>query len=346
MKPITEATSQKIKNMSLLCAFLVVSIHVGWPSDVPLSAGWFVDQAITEGIARIAVPFFFIVSGFFLAQHFTEEDWWGREVKKRVRSLVVPFVAWSLIAFVAVAPLSVIADLIAHRPFGTSLFFLHENNWMRILGFDCTDFPLHVPLWYVRCLFFFVLTGGLFKFGVGASQHLWLALTFAACLLANHLPCENVREFFRMGYSLAGVFYFSVGVFIQRFSPSLRSTHAAVLCGLVGMALLAVKLLFAYHGWRFQIALGKLSLPFLIYFTWHFMSARRLPNWLTACSFPIFLMHSIFLTYLGIMLNRLPLGALTTTGIQYIGSILLSIALTLLLRRLSPRAARVLFGGR
>lgn len=217
---------------------------------------------------------------------------------------------------------------------------------MRILGFDCMDFPLHVPLWYVRCLFFFVLTGGLFKFGVGASQHLWLALTFAACLLANHLPCENVREFLRMGYSLAGVFYFSVGVFIQRFSPSLRSTHAAVLCGFVGMALLAVKLLFAYHGWRFQIALGKLSLPFLIYFTWHFMSARRLPNWLTACSFPIFLMHSIFLTYLGIMLKRLPLGALTTTGIQYIGSILLSIALTLLLRRLSPRAARVLFGGR
>ena len=42
------------------------------------------------GIGQCAVPFFFIASGFFLAGHMCETDWWNRECKKRVRMLLVP----------------------------------------------------------------------------------------------------------------------------------------------------------------------------------------------------------------------------------------------------------------
>ena len=124
---ISQEISQKIKNMSLLCALLVVSIHVSWPQE-PLSAGWFLSIAIKEGYARIAVPFFFVVSGFLLAGHFDEEKWWHHEVGKRVRTLVVPFLIWSLVALVTSVPLSIIADLIAHRPFGTSIYIFHSIN--------------------------------------------------------------------------------------------------------------------------------------------------------------------------------------------------------------------------
>lgn len=54
---MTEETSQKIKNMSLLCAAYVVSIHIRLPGDLE-SSSWFVDQMIVQGFARVAVPFF------------------------------------------------------------------------------------------------------------------------------------------------------------------------------------------------------------------------------------------------------------------------------------------------
>ena len=263
---ISEISSRKIKNMSLLCAIFVVSIHIEWSHDRSLSLGWFMYNAIAQGIACIAVPFFFVVSGYFLAQHFDEEGWWSREVKKRIKSLVAPFILWSIIAVVSAVPLSIIADLIAHRPFGESIYVLNDCNWIRMFGMDLTDFPLHVPLWYVRCLFLFVLTGFLFKICVTRFKYLWLACAFAFLLVCNHLPAENVREFFRMGYSAGGIFYFSVGVAIQCFCLVGVSRRTAVICGIVGFVLLGVKLVLAYKLWRYEIGIGKLSLPFLLCF--------------------------------------------------------------------------------
>lgn len=343
---ISSETSQKIKNMSLLCAFLVVSIHVEWTHSHSITAGWLMYHAIKQGVARIAVPFFFVVSGFFLAQHFDEECWWGREVKKRVMSLVLPFLLWSTISLVGTTPLSIIADLIAHRPFGTSIFFLHNANWLRLYGLDLTDYPLHVPLWYVRCLFLFVLTGYLFKIGVGRFKYLWIAFAFSFHLLGNHLPVENLREFFRVGYSTAGIFYFSVGVAIQRFRLKNVSRQGAIACGVVGLSLLAVKMVLAFNALRFEIFVGKLLLPFLIYFIWHFMPAKKLPNWLTMCSFPIFLMHTVLFGYIGILLKHLHVDGLVSDFTMYLGGVLGSMIIACALRYFTPKVAAILFGGR
>lgn len=343
---ISEEVSQKIKNMSLLCAIFVVSIHIQWTHDKSLSIGWFLYNAIKGGIANIAVPFFFVVSGFFLAQHFDEEGWWKREVTKRVKSLVVPFFIWSMLTLVSTTPLSIVADLIAHRTFGTSINVFADCDWFRLFGLDLTDFPLHFPLWYVRCLFFFVLTSAMFKVFVIRLKYYWIACAFAFLLVCNHLPTENLREFFRMGYSASGVFYFSIGVAIQRFRLTGASRRMAIICGLVGFALLGIKLLLVYNSWRCVSVVGKFSLPLLIYFTWHFISARKLPDWLTSCSFPIFLMHTVLFASIGIVLKHFPIDGLAKDFAMFLGGILGSIVIALVLRRYTPRLASVLFGGR
>lgn len=343
---IDSSTSSKIRNMSLLCAILVVSIHVGWPHEVALSPGWWINCAVKEGISRVAVPFFFVVSGYFLARHFDEPDWWRSECTKRLSSLLIPFAAWSVFAVIATMPLSIIADIIAHRPFGTSIYVLHGVNWLRLFGFDLTDYPFHVPLWYVRCLFFFVLSAYAFKWvverlGVGA-----LFLAFIFHLLHNHIPWENLREFFRMGYSAMGIFYFALGIYIQRKTPRGFTSRNAAICLLIGSAILAAKIVFVYNGWKCAVGLGKVSLPFLIYGVWHFMSDARLPNWLTACSFPIFLMHTTWLSNIGVFAKHMNCSEVSKGIMGWIGSVSLSIAATLVLRKSLPGFASVLFGGR
>lgn len=340
---ITAESSQKIKNMSLLCAFLVVGIHTDWPHDLPFSLGWFMHEVLGSGFSAIAVPFFFVVSGYFLAQHFDEDKWWECEVKKRIKSLIIPFCLWTAIDFALTTPLSIVADKMAGRPFGESIYWLH--NLVAATGLSLVDYPGLIPLWYVRCLFIFVLLSALFKWGVSKLKYLWLAVLFCLCVFNNF--SGNMKEFFSVGFSISGAFYFSVGIFINRQGiVNCKRPIYAIACWIVGVALLSVHVVYDYRGDASPIRFVALAIPFFIYATWQVIPSRKLPSWLTACSFPIYLMHMILMTYMGIILKRLSFDELTNAFIVFLGSIAGSMAVTLLLRRLMPRFAIVLFGGR
>lgn len=347
---ISPATSQKIKNMSLLCSFLVVAIHSGNLHYAPWSLGWIFTNTIKAGFADIAVPFFFIVSGFFLAQHFDEDGWWVRENKKRIRSLLIPFMVWSLVACFATIPLSIIADLVANRPFGTSVTITSWSNWPIILGLDFTRGPSMGQLWYVRCLLIYVLMGGAFKFCVSHLKYAWVAIAGVFYLGQRHIPCEILHDIITMGMMMGGVatgiFYLSIGIFIQRFKPHPTTAKRAIWCGIVGIALLLARLVIIDNGWLGQNCVHKFAVPFLIYATWHFMTAKPWPTWLTSCSFPIFLMHGVCISYFSVIAKRIP----SPEGINVFGAFVCgvvgSIAITVLLRRYTPKLAGILFGGR
>lgn len=340
---VSDAARQKIGNMGLLCAMLVVSIHVVWPHDMPMSFGWFIHQCVKQGIARIAVPFFFIVSGFLLSRHFYEHGWWGREISKRVSSLVVPFVFWSLAYVAATIPLSAIADQATRCLFGINAIFHFPYC---VMGFDLTDNPLLVPLWYVRCLFLFVLTAPAFKLAVFRLGIVWLMCAFLLLLIVEDLQNETWRTLFSRGYSALGAFYFSVGIYVQRIKPKSLPPWVAIVCAITGLALLAGRIAVECNGWNCGSVLHNLSLPFLIYAVWHGAGVVRLPGWLVRCSFPIFLMHFIVLAYFWVIGSRLTLNGMAFPMISYAGSILVSIAAALLLRRFAPKLAGIIFGGR
>ena len=280
--------------------------------------------------------------------HFDENGWWAREAGKRVKSLVVPYVIWSVIALAAAMCLYMVSDHVDHLPFGTSIRPLLDNLWLKLFGFDFPDVPFLAPLWYVRCLFLFVLSAGAFKWVIDRWGCAWLVFAFAFVLVQNHIPNENWRQFFRMGYSASGIFYFSVGIMIGRRKFKMLGNKLALACTVIGITLLITRMVFAYHGWRGEIAIGKLSLPFLIYAVWHYMSAARWPAWLTSCSFSIFLIHSIMLSYAGVAVKHLYTTepSVNATMAQYCCGVALSIIAAVVMRRLAPKAAAIAFGGR
>ena len=95
---ISTAVSNKLRNISFICALLVVLIHVPsienglWLNDFALR--W-----IKNGLSMIAVPVFFVISGFLLGRHIDEQGWYAKAVKNRVRSLVIPFFVLNILYY-------------------------------------------------------------------------------------------------------------------------------------------------------------------------------------------------------------------------------------------------------
>lgn len=107
--------------------------------------------------------------------------------------------------------------------------------------------------------------------------------------------------------------------------------------------------LFFCNAWKFQALLGKFSIPFLMVATWHFISARRWPLWLTSCSFPIFLMHKLFFPYVELVFRCIHVGGHFPSLLPTVKMVVGfggSIVAANVLRLLFPKMAHVLFGGR
>jgi len=184
--------SQKIQNMGFVCAVLVVCIHCGWPAADGMLTG-FVRNYVENGVAKIAVPFFFIVFGYFISAHFSDRSWWRKELVKRIKSLLVPYLLWSCIGMLLGVLLSSVAGFVARRPMAVNQV-LSRVDIIQVFGLDLTTTPNNTALWYVRCLLMFATLSPVFKFLVSRGRWLWLAgcLPFSAyrlCLPPSGVGC-------------------------------------------------------------------------------------------------------------------------------------------------------------
>ena len=74
---IDTALSSRISNMGVVCAMLVVALHI-CPNVEVGSFTWVVDRFINDGIGRAAVPYFFIEG--IAAEFIAPEEVVGRDL--------------------------------------------------------------------------------------------------------------------------------------------------------------------------------------------------------------------------------------------------------------------------
>ena len=332
-----EATvSQKIRNLGFVCALLVVATHVSWAHD-GLGPSWAVWNLVDQGVSRIAVPFFFCVSGYMLAGHFGTAGWFGNEVAKRVRSLLVPFLVWSLAGALLALP-----DASFGAIFG-------EGRWLAALGLDLRVGPTwNYALWYVRALFLLVLASPVLGMLVRRFGRGWLAAAFLLNLLVEvnyNLPFQRTLYF---GLALGGVFYFSLGIWLRTAEVRGIVRWWAWACAAVsGLILVAQTIFFSVRSSElFAYRFYPFAVPFMLYAIWYFVPSRVWPTWLTAMTFPIYVIHVPVLRQVSMILEKVPAVASCADFALYVCTVAVSITLVSLLRRFLPRFSSWLFAGR
>lgn len=97
---MTESLSTKITILSFVSILLVLYIHSGFHETANEIAGMsfniYLQDFISVRIARIAVPLFFIISGFLFFRNINQQNDIYVKMKRRVKTLIVPYLIAAL----------------------------------------------------------------------------------------------------------------------------------------------------------------------------------------------------------------------------------------------------------
>ena len=353
---IAEGLSVKMANMSFVCACMIVLFHATPAPQMGSFAWWICHVVGREGICMIAVPWFFLSSGFFLASHLGEsERWWQREVVKRIRSLVVPFYIWMVVTVLFGIAIWYMKVHVFNMQVKGSPFSLPVGIFaLKMLGLH--PFEDIGVFWYVRCLFCLVLISPILYV---MTKWKWLVLTILTILFLMVSWCftngagKEFYFFFDRFFSIRGLLYFFIGILLRFQPPLLRVDRSIAVVSLAfGIILLVIDNCIMKGGNMAWMGIFEATLvPFILVGTFGIMTDLRFPEWVVGGSFPIFLMHNMFLSLsslgfkvLGLYGN--PQYDLFMMFSRALVAIVASIMISAFMHRYFPRVSDVIFGGR
>lgn len=178
---MTEYLSRKLRALSLGAVILVVFIHAH-NEELKFSSGdlganpsyhvLFVENFLSKGVAKIAVPLFFLISGFLF---YTSYDFTlggvVNKYKSRLKSLLIPYLFWSVFGLILFFILQTIP--------GSRSFFTKElivNYSFSKLLFTVLLDPVPYQLWFVRDLIMLVLISPLIGYLTKSIREVFLVL--------------------------------------------------------------------------------------------------------------------------------------------------------------------------
>jgi fucose 4-O-acetylase-like acetyltransferase len=177
----------------------------------------FVMFFISQGVARIAVPLFFLVSGylFFLGGWSWKKH--GSKLKRRLHTLLIPFLFWNLLTLMVYAVgqnLPQTKMFFSNSRFPQILSFSLLNYLQAIFGTSTGD-PLAFQFWFIRDLMALVVIAPAIYFAVRSKVGLvFLAALFCLWFSGTWSP---------PWLGVVALFFFSLGAYLSQ--PGMKISY-------------------------------------------------------------------------------------------------------------------------
>ena len=204
--------SRKIKFISLFSMLAVVFIHSYNYKDnfltptTSISEGFnffaMFEYFISNGIARFAVPLFFVISGYLFFRNYTSiKDSYAKKLKSRFFSLIIPYCLWAFISALFMFGLTFISVTAKTDIVKESV----TNGAFSLL--TCFIDPPAFQLWYVQQLIIFTIISPVFYLLIKNTKGLILILFAVPWILDLHFIINS-----------QALFFFSFGAYIAIFA--------------------------------------------------------------------------------------------------------------------------------
>ena len=176
----------------------------------------FLMRLFTITLAGIAVPVFYVISGYLLFNKSGDNyslDIYYHQVKKRIGSLVIPYLLWNLIVYLL---LYVLAPFVKVT-MGTAEPSLMQDSYHKFWAiFNITGVPPDGPLYFIRNLFILVLFSPAIYFLLKQFKIVFV-FSIAVLWLFVDIPTDNPLYSY-----LKALPFFTVGAFVGIKKPPLK----------------------------------------------------------------------------------------------------------------------------
>jgi len=370
---ISDFNSRKFKFWSFVSMFLLVFVH-GYNLDIRYMQPWttphesltfttFTEYFLANGIFRFRIPMLFIISGYLYALH--DYRPYKQRTKKRLRTLLLPYLIWSAAGFLITYLLEVFPytrTIIASShivQIDDTRTLLHNYHWYEML-FRWIFLPVPYQLWFIRVLLIYNIAYPAIRWCILHRIGRWIFFGIAFLLwlgTMNFLLFEG-----------EGLLFFSLGVWIQKKNFDIdvpKNWLNPLRWGIVFIVICSLKTFLAFTG---ETVLGNSIYPVLsmmhklviasgLIFAWY--GCNRIVKWfmnrkwfvrLSAFAFMIYAMHAPMVAYatdaVFAFANHLPHYRMLTFIFLPVILITIIIFISALLRVVSPKVYSVITGGR
>lgn len=346
---VSDRFSRKVTIVSFILAIFVMYIHAknlvyydfGDITGTPI---YYLNQIFSEIFGRVGVPFFFLMSGYWMFRvdiRQFRETMLLRKVKKKIFSLVVPYLIWNTLGFIFFFTITHIPVLSATVNGGEVVQMTFENVWKGIFLHK-----YYYSFWFMQDLI--VLTV-IFPIILLLLRNRWTSYAaFIGLIVLSFLNidlrvCETTSLIL---YLLGGI----LAVYHRDFwEQANRKKYETLLWTLLFLLGTAARLLNLRYMWTIALVTAPIffrkALDFLDVFTVY----DREPSWFCKQSFFIYASHIFPVDAVNGLLSRIN-QAMAWASITYIINpplVLLLIYITArVMNRICPQMYRILCGGR
>lgn len=332
-----EAFSLTMKNCSLLCSILVVFIHSYNVAVYNISANscvYWLEEIVSQCIARGAVPFFFVSSAFFL---YSKEKSVLSVYKSRFKSILLPYLLWNIIYMFFFTVLNKLS---------LSDGGMDKINVANILE-GIFLYKYHYPYWFMFYLIIFTLLYPVIKLIICKNKLVcFLGLASLLVLYLFNVFSRSAIECL-IYYYLGAMFGFHYKEKIKKLATTKTQYK---LFALAAFVLIETALFVVSNIYEINVSLIKNIIMVLSLFLVSSLLKLKIPQFLLNLSFMIYSIHPIVLEAIEkivfIVCPHNDLWALIGYIVAPIVSVVIIVGICVLLKKILPSLYMLLNGNR